>query len=228
MGARPTSNVKSSRSAMRVRLACKLRDTTGSSIILALAFFIICAIVGAIVLTAASVNTKATITYEETQQAEYTVTSAADFLGGCLSGAGVVWKYPEGSEAPDFSDRMSYADEDGLMTELWDKYGSKIWDSYKKNSGFSIDDTFTISVDGFDTVYARISFDADLNVVARLSLASEADAVGNYDELVNVQATPHFDNAGKLIAVDWNGYTVVKAASASDPASVSSRGGATS
>lgn len=55
----------------------KLEDTSGSSVVLALAFFLICAIVGSIILTAASVNAKTVATYKETQQAEYTVTSAA-------------------------------------------------------------------------------------------------------------------------------------------------------
>lgn len=45
-----------------------LRDTSGASIIIALAFFLICGIIGSVVITAASINAKAVATHKETQR----------------------------------------------------------------------------------------------------------------------------------------------------------------
>lgn len=62
-------------------LQAKFRDTAGASIVIALVFFLICAIIGSVVLTAASVQAKAVQTHRELQQAEYTVGSAAQTIG---------------------------------------------------------------------------------------------------------------------------------------------------
>lgn len=50
-------------------LQAKFRDTAGASIVIALVFFLICAIIGSVVLTAASVQAKAVQTHRELQQA---------------------------------------------------------------------------------------------------------------------------------------------------------------
>lgn len=44
-----------------------LRDERGASLVIALVFFLICAIVGSVVITAASVNAKAVQTHKELQ-----------------------------------------------------------------------------------------------------------------------------------------------------------------
>ena len=49
----------------RVRI---LRDTSGASIVIALVFFLICGIVGSVVMTAASVQAKAAQTHVDLQQ----------------------------------------------------------------------------------------------------------------------------------------------------------------
>lgn len=215
---------------MRNSVRSKLRDTSGSSIILALAFFIICAIIGTIVLTAASVNTKATVTYEETQQAEYTVTSAANLIGGQLANTSATWTYSDTSEKPDFSNHASYDDNHGFITDLWVNYGLGIWAVYHQET-YTIPERFTVSASGLDDVYVDIEFDRDLNITAKLSLNSGtgnsgASAPKGYDMVVSVQATPHFDISGKLLGVDWGPYTVSKAASLAAPAA-GSTGGAT-
>lgn len=219
------------------RAKAKLRDTSGSSIILALAFFIICAIIGTIVLTVASVNTKATVTYEKTQQAEYTVTSAANLIGEQLANSSATWTYPGSSKEPDFAMIDSYAPDDGLVADLWKRYGSMgqassdgIWASYQKAS-YVIPQQFIVSAPGLDDVYVDIEFDRDLNITATLSLDSGTGSSGassskGYDMVVSVQATPHFDISGKLLGVDWGSYTVSKAASLAAPAA-GSTGGAT-
>ena len=65
----------------RVRI---LRDTSGASIVIALVFFLICGIVGSVVMTAASVQAKAAQTHVDLQQKEYAM--GKDYvLGGSAS-----------------------------------------------------------------------------------------------------------------------------------------------
>ncbi len=54
-----------------------LRDTSGASIVIALVFFLICGIIGSVVMTAASVQAKAAQTHVDLQQKEYAMQSAA-------------------------------------------------------------------------------------------------------------------------------------------------------
>lgn len=206
-----------------MRIVCrarhKLRDTSGSSLVLALAFFIVCAIIGTVVLTAASVNTQATVTYQETQQAEYAVTSAADLVGELLVDSVIVWTYDgESDETPDFTDDKAYegcANE--LLPHVWRQYGNLIWLERKTSEPFIVPELFTISATGVDAVYAKISFDQDLNMTVMLSLDPDMASLSSYNEQVSFQVTPHFDVRGKLVSVSWDSYTVTKAASAVDP-----------
>ena len=54
----------------RVRI---LRDTSGASVVIALVFFLICGIIGSVVMTAASVQAKAAQTHVDLQQKEYAI-----------------------------------------------------------------------------------------------------------------------------------------------------------
>lgn len=165
------------------RVCRKLHDTSGSSLVLALAFFIVCAIIGTVVLTAASVNTQATVTYQETQQAEYAVTSAADLVGELLVDSTIVWAYDgESDETPNFTDDKAYegcANE--LLPHVWRQYGSLIWPERKTNAPFTVPELFTVSATGVDAVYARISFDQDLNMTVMLSLDPDMDSLSGYN-----------------------------------------------
>ena len=55
-------------------------DERGASILIALLFFLVCALVGGVVLTAASVGTGQLVDYEKSKQAYYSTTSAAELL----------------------------------------------------------------------------------------------------------------------------------------------------
>ncbi|MEG1493269.1 MAG: hypothetical protein RR380_03260, partial [Gordonibacter sp.] len=70
----------------------KIYGNEGASIVIALVFFLICAVIGSVVLTAASINAKAVVTHRQTQQAEYTVTSAAQTIVDQIVPTTVVWK----------------------------------------------------------------------------------------------------------------------------------------
>ena len=73
----------------RVRI---LRDTSGASIVIALVFFLICGIVGSVVMTAASVQAKAAQTHVDLQQKEYAMQSAAKLMAQQLGGEDAVWE----------------------------------------------------------------------------------------------------------------------------------------
>ena len=62
------------------------RDERGASILLALFYFLVCAVVGAVVLTAATVTTGQLVALEKSQQAYYSVSSAAELLRDSIVG----------------------------------------------------------------------------------------------------------------------------------------------
>lgn len=69
-----------------------LRDTSGASIVIALVFFLICGIIGSVVMTAASVQAKAAQTHVDLQQKEYAMQSAAKLMAQQLGGEDAVWE----------------------------------------------------------------------------------------------------------------------------------------
>lgn len=201
----------------------KLDDPAGSSIILALVFFLMCAIIGSIVLTAASVNSKSTATYEEMQQLEYTVTSAADLVGSQIVGSEITWAYPSKAQdaIPNFMQDDQYETCSEFLKALWKKYGSVaqesgtggIWDTRGKTDPYTLPETFTVQVAELQDVQVNITFDRDLNIEASLSVSDGTGGSAGYDEVVSVHATPHFDLSGRLVSVSWDSYTVAKASS---------------
>lgn len=72
------------------RVACR----QGASILIALFYFLVCALVGGVVLTAATVTSGQLVALEKSQQAYYSTTSAAELLrdvvqgGTCTHGSG--------------------------------------------------------------------------------------------------------------------------------------------
>ena len=81
--------------------------TRGASILIALFYFLVCAMVGAVVLTAATVTTGQLAALEKSQQAYYSTTSAAELLRDALSIAtcttadgGINWTCTVPKEAP--------------------------------------------------------------------------------------------------------------------------------
>lgn len=202
------------------RGAAKLAGTKGSSILIALVFFLICAVVGSVVLTAASVSAKSAATYRETQQAEFAVTSAAEYLSNQFNGTSATWYYPEGSDVPEF-EKSTYAPEgSGSDHEtLWRSLGTEIWaarttqQSY--TAGAAESDRFKLTVtDGgtqaLDPVYFSITFDRDLNITIDLSLDRAMGATSPYNERLTLQATPTFDGDGRMVSVSWGAPAITK------------------
>lgn len=214
-------------------LRFKLCDTSGSSVVLALAFFLICAIIGSILLTAASVNAKAVVTYTETQQAEYTVTSAARLWADWLNGSSAKWVFVDAADSDTGGEKVDFAKSDyrvdtdinktyptkKLIKSLWVNYGDLIWPERNKNS-VTLPTTFTVKTrmlggdEPVQPVYAQVTFDRDFNIIVVFSLKDfsngSIDSSSLYNLQLIMQATPTFDGSGLLTEISWGSPEITK------------------
>ncbi|RDB59681.1 hypothetical protein C1878_14930 [Gordonibacter sp. 28C] len=202
---------------MRRLVASKLRDTSGASIIIALVFFLICAIVGSVVVTAASVQAKAVVTHQELQQDEFTVSSAAQLVGSDLASARLSVSY-EGNAAT-----LTFA-EGGqpFASEFWKEHGADILamrngtDASLTYSGLtiSVNNTGSDGTYTFDDVHGSVTVDRDLNITVALTLSSDATTASSYDTTVLVQCIPTYNVQGKLTHFEYEQPVIKKTGAA--------------
>lgn len=188
-----------------------IHDTSGASIVIALVFFLICAIIGSVVVTAASVNAKAVQTQREMQQAEFAVGSAAQTVGGDLASAQVDVVPGEGSSSS--VDAGTLVGQE-FATAFWGRYGNEILKARVEQRSFSTDD-MTVSQDSSEPVYGRLTVDRDLNVTVALSLDQGFSSRSPYNMTVTVQCVPTYDSAGRLLAFSYEQAVVQRASDAS-------------
>lgn len=200
------------------RVKRRLVDERGASIVIALVFFMICAVVGSVVLTAATVNSQATTTYRQQRQNEFTVSSASQVLANQLrpqAGSTVIFTYegestdPSGTELVDFGTNAI-----GKSIWTWGASGKayEIWTESQNGRSVEIGKTtpLTVKVADFDTIYARIEVDRDFNVKATLSLDENFDAASPYNEQVELRAIPSYDAKGRLLEIAWEDPIITK------------------
>lgn len=192
-----------------------LRDTSGASIIIALVFFLICAIVGSVVVTAASVQAKAVVTHQELQQDEFTVSSAAQLVGSDLASARLDVKY-EGNAA-----KLTVKEEQPFATEFWKKYGDAILTMRNGTDASLTYSGLTISANNgasdrytFDGVHGSVTVDRDLNITVALSLSPNATTASSYDLTVLVQCIPTYNVQGKLTHFEYEQPVIKKTGAA--------------
>ncbi len=194
-----------------VALRDKLRDGSGASIVIALVFFLICAIVGSVVLTAASVNAKAIQTNREMQQAEFTVGSAAQLVGNQFSSMAFTVDY-----AASANGALGIDESAGIKAsfgrQFWDEYGSAIWSAHAASKRFSqsIGVTLSGASANMPDVSGTVTVDPDLNITVDLQEADSASSGGAYRETVYVQCVPTYDRAGRLIAFGYEPAVIAK------------------
>ena len=199
----------------RVRI---LRDTSGASIVIALVFFLICGIVGSVVMTAASVQAKAAQTHVDLQQKEYAMQSAQ------LGGEDAVW------EEKSVVVKIAYdtAGEASVDTNsLRSMIGQNFWTEQRTKDilaaraegkdyvlGGSASNRLLIDppseAGGLAPVYGCITVDPDLKITVELSLDSAFAADSPYNTTISVQCTPTFDNQGRVTVIEYGDNTVVK------------------
>ena len=192
--------------------ADRLRDERGASLVIALVFFLICAIVGSVVLTAASVGAKAVQTNRELQQAEFTVGSAAQLVGSQFSAMGLTVDY---ASSADGTVKVDDATNAPFGFSFWEAYGTQIWSARTSSGSF----TQNVQVDlsgssaSMDQVVGAVTVDADLNITVDLgrfvpdSSAADANA---YRERVYVQCVPTYDRSGRLVAFTYEPAVITK------------------
>lgn len=199
---------------LRRTVTAKLRNTSGASIIIALVFFLICAIIGSVVLTAASVQAKAAQTHTTAQRQEYAVSSAASVWADQLGKASVTWTYASNDQTKTPSASVTGSD---FAKALWDKYASDAWSVYKSRTGDPLvigrDDPFTFKsgdVSGFQTMYGVVSIDSDFNVSVELSTDSHMAPDTEYNLTVFLQCIPTYDFQGALKKIEWDAPVITK------------------
>lgn len=189
----------------------KLRDTSGASIVIALLFFLICAVVGATVLTAATINSQATATYKNTRQHEYTVSSAANLVGNELQeGAHLEWDW---SLLVNGAPQVSVTGSE-LLEQLW-AHNADIWKEREQNKPFTLGSEASnriqiTGIDGVETVYAQIEITRSFDIYVYLSRNLDPTASAAYDEIVYLQCKPTYTNEGNLIAAEWEPAVITK------------------
>lgn len=189
----------------------RLHDDRGASIVIALVFFLICAIVGSVILTAASVNMKAVQTHKELQQAEFTMSSAAQTIATDMELCQLRVD-TGGDDGPKAEPTDGFSQ---FGRDFWRKFGHDILlarDSQSKEP-YVVDELnieVSSSVD-VDPVYGSIVVDADLNIVIDLSLEKDPAAVSPYDMRVTLQCIPTYDGSGKLISFQYEPAVIEKA-----------------
>lgn len=195
------------------RFRSKLRDTSGSSIIIALVFFLICAIIGSVVVTAASVEAKSVQTHKDLQQAEFTISSAAKVLA-------------EELRLPLEPQRNSGNVVTGLLVtdtdiyskpagrDFWDAYGMPIMEAYRTKSdlsitGLSVTQRETDAVAG-GSVTGNIVISKDLDIDIDLDFIKTGSSTALYKMHVYLQCVPTFDREGNLLSFEYAEPVITK------------------
>ena len=185
-------------------------DERGASIVIALVFFLICAIIGSVVMTAASVHAKAVQTNRALQQAELTIGSAAQLVGTQFSS--MVLNVDDANQGGSVVVDLSRTDQTNAAFAIafWNSKGSDIWSARDSSKPYSTDMTGRLEHGNaaLNDVAGTITVDSDLNVKIELALANSTD--GSYRESVLVQCVPTFDQAGRLTSFSYEAPVITK------------------
>ncbi|MEG2458639.1 MAG: hypothetical protein RSA89_02360 [Raoultibacter sp.] len=183
--------------ARRMPVVAKLRDQQGASMIIALTFFLVCAIVGSIVLTAASVSAQQVATQKQSAQANYAVSSAARVVGAQLQGGRIDFAYDTkaaaekpgdthkaGSVTNGYMPTQQVASGSKLLEALYgasSPYPAQVWEHLVASKPFTLgignEETDHIIVApslpapaSTPKVYAALTVESDFSLTVQLSL----------------------------------------------------------
>lgn len=189
-----------------------LRDERGASLVIALVFFLICAIVGSVVITAASVNAKAVQTHKELQQAEFAVGSAAQVVGYQMSAVDLEVVYDASGKPVDArmkSSSLSFAE------AFWEENGADVMEAYCGERPYERPIVITPESIGLPPVSGTLTVDPDLTIKVELSLDPEATEKSPYSMMVTMQCVPTYDARGVLKGFSYEHAVVEKTDGAS-------------
>lgn len=148
----------------------KLHTTSGATILLALLFFLLCAVAGSVVLAAGSAASGRIAGLTDRQQTYYSVTSAARLVRDEIQGQKLSFYTKDGEET------LFYKEEpDGKWKELLEAMVAQVAAEPTKASYKSAEVTITPWSDSMaDEVKAEISIDNDYNLEIHLQVNDEA------------------------------------------------------
>ncbi|WP_244910000.1 hypothetical protein [Eggerthella sinensis] len=197
-------------------------DERGASIVIALVFFLICGVVGSVVVTAASVQAKSVETHVDLQQDEYTMQSAAELVAQQLGGEDLTWNKKSVVVKVSYADGKTVVDIGGVASSL----GQSLWTQSQTDAilakrakgesyvvGASDDNRLKIEskvMSNLKTVYGKITIDPDLNITVDLSLSPSLSADSQYNMTVYIQCTPSYDVKGRLVEFSYGDNTVIE------------------
>lgn len=198
-----------------------LRDTSGASIVIALVFFLICGIIGSVVVTAASVQAKSVQTHKQVQQDEYAMQSAAELVADQLGGF-----VASGQKAVVVE--VSYDDKGKPLadvSQVQSQLGKYFWSKERAEGILRQTTDYIIGKpgascmeinppQGIKPVFATMVVDKDLNITVNMSLDKGFSASSPYNMTISIQCTPSYDIDGKLTAFSYGDNTVIEKASA--------------
>lgn len=200
-----------------------LNNERGASIVIALLFFLICGIIGSIVVTAASVEARSVQTHKDLQQDEYTMQSAADLVAHQLGGidtasrsvAVTIGVSYDGEKHPTANLNKVIS---GLGQGFWTADRTKaILASRASGKSYvvgSAPNPIVIDPPTGSTlvskVYGRVTVDPDLNMMVELSLSDAFATSSPYNMTVRIQCTPTYDISGQLTEFTYGDNTVIE------------------
>ena len=195
----------------------------GASIVIALVFFLICGIIGSVVMTAASVQAKSVQTHKDLQQAEYTMQSAAELVAMQLGGDDATFQtksvdikvaYADGKAAADVSNVVSSL---GLGFWTVDR-AEEVLAAHANGAAYVVgaseanrlEFAFQGESQGLSPVFGMITVDANLNVTIDLSLDRSFSSDSPYNMTVFAQCTPTYNAVGQLTAFSYGDNTTIE------------------
>jgi hypothetical protein len=184
------------------KIAGKLSDDHGASMVMALVFFAICAIVAAVVVTAASANADSTSQQRDDDEAYLAVSSATQMLKADLVAQEPIYsvsvrtkvyscglKHGDGGVQAGYP-LVTFKTGSGVAvqtTPLMNVMQSAITAIVSGSSAYST--TFTISANGLEDVNATFTMDNDFNISITLK-PSSTDSPSPYTMTLSATAIP--------------------------------------
>lgn len=148
------------------RISAKLKSNTGATLLMALIFFLLCAVCGAVILTAGSSASGRIAGLAESEQEYYSVASAAGVLEDAINGQGFqVYTENPGIEYPQYTQQP-----DGELAPI---LNAAIESVYKNGNAYSEKLKITPSEGQEQMGTVTADFNMDLNYNITISLKNE-------------------------------------------------------
>ncbi len=189
----------------------------GASILIALFYFLVCALVGGVVLTAATVTSGQLVALEKSQQAYYSVASAAELLrdsiqgGTCLPASEDVWV----ASLPVHTDNQEAATSMGVwLSALVNQV------SAEKGETATAVDSLVVTVPATGTspvannlmdVTAQVTVRKDYSIRMVLRPTQYDEGVGAYRVILDIPAALlHGEDEGSIERITWERAVIRK------------------